>query len=552
MKKILFILIFILFALIAVVFWVYQRNIYSKDVLKLEILGSEKIMAGEELEYILKYKNNGNARLEELELIFEYPDDILPIGQDSHRIVRELEDLYPGQEEIIYFQGRLFGRKGEVKTAAATLSYRPKSLKAVYESKSTFSTVIEDVPITFAFDLPSKIVADKETKISLNYFSNLDGLFSGLRIKIDYPDDFEFGSSTPEGIEKDEWSINILNKAEGGRIEVFGKIPDDIGNQKVFNAQLGVWLADHFVPLKEITRAVQIIRPQLIITQRINGATNYIVQPGELLHYEISFKNIGDEFFENLFLISEFDGPLDLKTAKVQNGEINASDGSILWDWNDVSKLRFLGPGEEGVLEFWVNLQDVWDPSDYRDSVLINNVSLSQIKEEFRTKINSKLEIAQKGFFEDKTFDNSGPLPPRVGEKTTYTITWEVKNHFNDVDNVRVRAVLPSNVELVGNISPQEEQANFTFDSVSREVLWNVGFLNVGVGVDLPQKSLAFQIELTPSENQRGLVATLINSAKIIGEDKFTQKELEIISADAIDTTLPHDASVEPEQGIIQ
>ena len=552
MKKILFILIFILFALIAVVFWVYQRNIYSKDVLKLEILGSEKIMAGEELEYILKYKNNGNARLEELELIFEYPDDILPIGQDSHRIVRELEDLYPGQEEIIYFQGRLFGRKGEVKTAAATLSYRPKSLKAVYESKSTFSTVIEDVPITFAFDLPSKIVADKETKISLNYFSNLDGLFSGLRIKIDYPDDFEFGSSTPEGIEKDEWSINILNKAEGGRIEVFGKIPDDIGNQKVFNAQLGVWLADHFVPLKEITRAVQIIRPQLIITQRINGATNYIVQPGELLHYEISFKNIGDEFFENLFLISEFDGPLDLKTAKVQNGEINASDGSILWDWNDVSKLRFLGPGEEGVLEFWVNLQDVWDPSDYRDSVLINNVSLSQIKEEFRTKINSKLEIVQKGFFEDKTFDNSGPLPPRVGEKTTYTITWEVKNHFNDVDNVRVRAVLPSNVELVGNISPQEEQANFTFDSVSREVLWNVGFLNVGVGVDLPQKSLAFQIELTPSENQRGLVATLINSAKIIGEDKFTQKELEIISADAIDTTLPHDASVEPEQGIIQ
>ncbi len=552
MKKILFGLIFVLFALMGVVFWVYQRNIYSKEVLKLEILGSEKIMAGEELEYVLKYKNNGNTRLEELELIFEYPDDILPIGQDSHRIIKELEDLYPGQEEIIYFQGRLFGRKGEVKTAVATLSYRPKSLKAVYESKSTFSTEIEDVPITFAFDLPSKIVAGKETKISLNYFSNLDGLLSGLRIKIDYPDDFEFGSSTPEGIEKDEWSINILNKAEGGRIEIFGKIPDDIGNQKVFNAQLGVWLADHFVPLKEITRAVQIIRPQLIITQRINGATNYIVQPGELLHYEISFKNIGDEFFENLFLISELDGPLDLKTAKVQNGEVNASDRSILWDWNDVSKLRFLGPGEEGVLEFWVNLQDVWDPSNYRDSVLINNVSLSQIKEEFRTKINSKLEIVQKGFFEDETFDNSGPLPPKVGEKTTYTIIWEVKNHFNDVDNVRVRAVLPSNVELVGNISPQKEQANFTFDSVSREVLWNVGFLSAGVGVDLPQKSLAFQIELTPSENQRGLVATLINSAKIIGEDKFTQKELEIISADAIDTTLPHDTSVEPEQGIIQ
>ena len=285
MKKFLVVLISVVVVLIGLVFWVYRRNIYSKDVLKLEILGPEKIIAGEELEYVLKYKNNGNARLEQLELVFEYPDDMLLIGEDSHRVVKELEDLYPGQEEIIYFQGRLFGQKGEVKTAVATLSYHAKNLKAVYESKSTFTTEIEDVPVTFAFDLSSKVITDKETKISLNYFSNFDGILSGLRIKSNYPNGFEFARSIPKGIENDEWEISLLNKAEGGRIEIFGRISDNIGSQKVFSAQIGIWLGDHFVPLKEITRAVEIIKPRLIVTQRINWSDDYVSEPGELLHY---------------------------------------------------------------------------------------------------------------------------------------------------------------------------------------------------------------------------------------------------------------------------
>jgi len=51
-------------------FWYYQRNVYSKEVLKLEILGPNEAELGEEVEYIVKYKNNGNFKLEEPRLIF--------------------------------------------------------------------------------------------------------------------------------------------------------------------------------------------------------------------------------------------------------------------------------------------------------------------------------------------------------------------------------------------------------------------------------------------------------------------------------------------------
>ena len=546
-------LIFIVVILIGAVLWYYQKNIYSKEALKLEILGPETCGGGEEVEYTLKYKNNGDARLEEPELIFEYAEGSLPIDRDSSRVVIPLEDIYPGQEQILTFKARVFGQEEETKTTKAILSYRPKNLKPFYESESTHSIRIEDVALTFVFDLPSKVSSEKQADFSLNYFSSLDYPLSDLGIKIEYPRQFEFLSAKPNGIENNEWQINTLNKSEGGRIDISGKIYGDIGEQKIFKAQFGIWIKDKFVILKEITRGVEIVKPRLIVDQRINGLSEYIATPGELLHYEIIFRNIGSEFFEKLFLVSELEGPFDFETLNLSNGRVNVNDESILWDWRDVSGLRFLGPGEEGRVEFWIALKDEKeDGVDYgNESYLKNKVALSQIQEEFITKLNSKLEIAQKGYYQGDVFNNFGPMPPRVDEKTAYTIIWQAKNYYNNVDGVKVSAVLPVGVNLTSNIFPEEEKDNFTYDSVSREIVWQVGDLEAGAGYSSPQKSIAFQVEFKPIENQRGLVATLINKAKISGNDQFTEIGLES-TALAVDTTLPDDDTVSEEQGIVE
>src|SRR3990167_6595746 len=118
-------------------FWYYQRNVYSKDVLKLEILGPDEANASEEIEYAVKYKNNGNIRLEEPRLVFEYPE--YSIIEDGRAMRQELilDDIYPGQSDTIYFKGRLLGKPGDIKKAKVWLSYRPKNLKARYESETS-------------------------------------------------------------------------------------------------------------------------------------------------------------------------------------------------------------------------------------------------------------------------------------------------------------------------------------------------------------------------------------------------------------------------------
>lgn len=535
-------------------FWSWKSNIYSKEVIKLEILGSEEATLAQEIEYIVKYKNNGNTRLEEPELIFEYPKYSLPVGEES-QIVRkgaaELGDsIYPGEEKTLRFKARLLGKEGEAKIAKAALSYQPKNLKARYESSTTFTTVIKEAPITFEFDLPSKVESGEDFRFNINYFSNTDYLFTGLRIQVEYPFGFEFIESYPKSIEKIEWEIAVLNKSQGGRIEVAGRLSGEVGEAKIFKAKLGIWQDGEFILLKEATKGLEIIKPLIYLTQEINDNPRYVALPGDWLHYEIYFKNIGDEDLNNLFMINKLEGEaFDFQTLKSELGDYQSGDDSVIFDWRRVSKLQYLAPTEEGKVDFWVKLKD--DLGNVKNPVLRNKIFISQVREEFVTKISSKIEITQKGYFQDEVFGNSGPLPPEPWQATTYTIIWQVKNYYSDVKEAKVKATLPEGVELTGKIFPEEEAQKFSFDSQSREIVWSLGDLERGIGLLKPSKSLAFQISFTPDESQRNQNPEIIGQVKITAEDSWTEMNLEN-SSPAINTTLPDDPTIDTEQGVVR
>ena len=554
-----FIIFLILLAAISglVGFWNWQRNIYSKEILKLEILGKEEVAVAEEFEYIVKYKNNGTVRLEEPRLTFEYPKySILEEGKSLRQELgaKELgEAIYPGEEKTFHFKVRLLGKEGETRVAKAWLSYRPKNLKARYESATTFTTQIKSVPLTFEFDLPSKIESGKDLKFRLNYYSNIDYPLLNLRLVAEYPPGFEFLESAPPSLEKVEWELPLLNRAEGGRIEISGKIRGEVREQKMFKAKLGIWQEGEFIVLREILKGVEIIQPALWVFQQINGSSKYTANPGDLLHYEIFFKNVGGETLFDLSLVTTLIGDIfDFQTLKAPEGEFSLGDNSIVWEWRRVRALQFLEPGEEGKVEFWVKIKKDWPiPSLAGKTEIKNRIYLSQVKEEFSNKVNSKLEIFQKGYFESEVWENFGPIPPKVGEGTTYTIIWQAKNYYNEVKDVKVKAALPPNVKLTGKIFPEEEMEKFAFDSQSREIVWNIGNLKVGQGVLNPAPNISFQIEFIPEEIQRGSIPNLISEAKITAEDSWTGVTLEATSA-AINTTLPDDPTITEEMGVVQ
>ncbi|MDA1337314.1 MAG: hypothetical protein O3C23_00895 [bacterium] len=533
-------------------FWLWQKNSYSKEILKVEIIAPAQVTMGEEITYTVKYKNNGDVRLEKPVLIFEYPAGSVPTEGEDTRITQSLDDIYPGQERNFLFAARLFGKEGEIREAKALLQYTPRNLNAQFESESSVTTLISHVPLTLELDTPSGIEAGQEFSFALNYFSNSEYPLSDLRIKIEYPEGFSFTKATPSPIGESEWNVGLLNRAQGGRIAITGSLKGEVQEAKIFKVTLGTWKEGKFTLLREAIKGIEITRTRLLISREINGSVDFIASPGDSLHYVISFKNVSEKTLENLFLVVSLEGrPFDLETVKSDSGVFQKGDNSIIFESKNVSRLRFLGKGEEGKVEFWVNVKEEWETFSEQDKsfAMRDRIILSDVTEEFEVRVNSKLGIDQAVYFEDEVFGNQGPLPPQVGFPTTYTVVWQAMNLYNDVQNTKVKAILPVGVSLTGSVFPAGVPV--TFDQASREVVWEVGDLSAGTGVSITAPSVAFQVRLTPLAVQQGSAAQVIGEARIQADDLFTERSLSATDS-FVDTTLPDDNSVTILMGTVQ
>jgi hypothetical protein len=66
------------------------------------------------------------------------------------------------------------------------------------------------------------------------------------------------------------------------------------------------------------------------------------------------------------------------------------------------------------------------------------------------------------------------------------------------------------------------DSCNLTFDSNSKEVVWNVGNIEIGTGIfdDKEKKECVFQVAVSPTQNKS--ITNIIESILIEGEDQFT------------------------------
>jgi hypothetical protein len=159
----------------------------------------------------------------------------------------------------------------------------------------------------------------------------------------------------------------------------------------------------------------------------------------------------------------------------------------------------------------------------------------------YEVKISSKLRVVSRGLFADSAISNSGPLPPKVGSETTYTIIWSLANMANDADNVVIKSSLPPYTSFKNVVSPAD--VNISFDKASGEIIWRAGRVLAGTGFLRLAMEVAFQVGFTPSQNQINEAPVLINATEAAGRDTFTDQALSS-EDDQITIELPDDPSV--------
>ena len=535
-KRTITILILIFLAFIALSIFSWQRMSFSKQILKVEILGPDRATIGDSVEYVVKMKNNGSIRLQSPEMTFEYPDN--SILENSEQKIKTMSseqlggDIYPGEERTFKFDTRLLGQENDTKTAKVSVSFQPENLKSRSEVSTTFTTILGSIPLDLSIDVPDQAEGGKALTLKVNYSSKVTYPLQDLTCYVTYPDDFEFLYGQPQGVDNTQWDIPILNESDSGMIQISGIINGQSMAQKVFKARIGVWQDGNFVVLKEVVKGVQIIAPSVLITQEINNDGNYVATAGDQLHYVITFRNVGEDSLKSMTLITRLEGTgLDLNSIKAPEGTFQTGDNSIIWDGGKVAELQYLDPGQVGTVEFWVNLKKQWTMKTLADKnpIIRNRISLGGASQDFLTKINTAISATQQIYSGNKYFDNTGPYPLEANQKTYLTVEWKATNSYNDVENAKMTTVLPDNVAYEGKTYP--DGMDITFNADTSEVTCNMGSLPAGSGIIKDAKICAFQVSVEPQIVDQPIF--LLGAAQLSGTDQWTNRQL-IVKTDNV------------------
>ena len=552
----------IVISLIVIGFF-FWRGLFSfdKDEVDLLIRGPENIVSGDEAEYVIKCTNNTNITIKGLQLKFYYPENSIPIDNGEMITSVDLPDLLSGGETQTEFSAKIVGLKGETKIIRAELSYQPAKISSCFESQAEFSTTVISVPLMVNFDLPESLVDEQSFNFSLIYINQAEVAFDNLQIQLEYPVGFNFESAEPSPIEDSDnmWDIGKLIAKEQGKIFIRGSIKGEQDEVKLFRARLGFFENDNFISYAEATQAFQIVSAPLSISQEVNGSSIYIASAGQELNYQIIYENTTNVGIRNVVITSKLEGEvldfaqLDLESSR---GSFDGENQTITWNASNLPALEYLGPRQAGQIDFSIMIKDPLPARNYTDKnftainkIIIDSLSvplsLGDIKiagqSELVVKIASSLSLRAQGYYSNDLIPNSGPIPPKVGQTTTYTIKWSLTNTGNDLSNISVEANLPPHVRWLNNFKPSD--ANLKYNSQTGKLIWEIGDLSASTGILSPVAQVAFQVSITPSLAHLGSIVELVGQSQVTAWDDFVETELTVVDK-VIETKLPDDPTI--------
>ena len=549
-------------------FW-FGGSSFSESGVKLEIEGPNQVSVGDEVVYKLKYSNTTKLDLNNMRFKFTYPDEsvVLRDGKvikDSTEIFI-IERLSSGQKEEKEFKVFLVGDKGNIKTAKAEMSFGAGSLKTVFEKNTSLSTTIVSLPVSLTLSAPPNSVPGQTVNYVLDYRNESGDDIYDLRFEFDYPDGFNAQKFIPSPNSGNYiWTIPILKKSSGGRINITGILNGKEGETKKVLAILKRKIGDQYVNYEKAETSSIIANPLLSTEILVNDSLDYSAFSGDDLNYTVKYSNNSNYNLVGINLIVKLEGEMyDISSLDTKGGYYDNSNGTILWNASTVSDFSNLTPNKKGQISFRLKLKSSISSEAtgsknlfVRASARLNTPNIpvgvggNEIFAESNlvTKISTQPTLKQLVYYNDPAFGSSGPLPMEVGKETSFTIHWQITNPGNDMSGVKIVGVLPTGMSWKSVVSVGSGQLEPVFNKNTSEVIWNLGVLPQGVGITGTKYEASFQVTVKPPISQKGTALVLIKNSNLSGVDTFTKQKIIIPVAD-IST---NDLVDRPGEGIVQ
>jgi len=557
--------------LVAGIIWLalyIRRSAFSDQQVKVSISGPEKVKSGESVSFDIDYQNLNRASLTGAVLYINYSENFKPSGnlqfesEGPSSSKFNIGDIAGKTNGKVAIQGKFFGASDALVYLEAKLDYKSSTFNSTFEAKANSSVFISSSPLTIEVSGPQNAASGNAVSYVVNYQNTGQEDFNDLKIKADFPDGFSFSNSEPLAAQGNNiWYVGNLAAGQSGQVKINGTITGNRDEQKTAKFSIGEIGSDNaFIAYGEAQSAVKIIGSPIVLSETVNGQKEDVfVSAGESVAFKIGYQNTGSIGLRDVILSVEANSPiLDYSRIDMQSGkgEFDADKKIITWKASEIPDFKTLDPNAQGEIDFSIPVKDVIPVSGPKDK----NFSFAAVarmdspdiptpegsnkvvaSNSVNVKLNSKLLASLQGFFNDADIVNSGPIPPKVGQESTFTLHLKVANVSNDVTDGKVAMTLAPGVKWKNNFLPKE--ASMDYNDRTNELDWNVGSLATGTGVVTDPKEVTFQVGITPSQNQVGEFAPLVSQTVFSAKDSFTGQPLELKLA-AKNTNLPEDLGV--------
>ena len=551
----------------------FAGNTVSNNNIDISIIGNTFTAGGDELSLVIGITNRNNSALDLVDLVVDYPKGGGDESSSNMEHFREsLGSIPAGTVRNENIKLVLFGEQGDIRQIKVSIEYRVSGSNAIFVKEKPYQVTISSTPVNLLIDAPATISPNQNITLNIKSVLNSTKAVSDVVLKADYPVGFVFTSATPEPSSGNNiWNMGDLAPGADRDIVILGKMVDVFdGEEKSFRISSGSQSATDKssigVVFNSLVHTVMVKRPFIEASLSINGLSQreYATNSRTPIQGTINWANNLDTKVNDLEIRANISGnAFDKRNVVADEGIYDSLQSIIVWDKFSQTQFAEVNPGDFGSVDFTINPIPLFSASS---GILVDpsiNIEVSitgkQLIEGYEpqelnnseskvVKVTSDIGLSTKALYYSGAFTNTGTIPPKAEKETTYTIVWSLSNTSNTISKAQVRAVLPSWVRFVGPISPNGE--DLIFNSSSREMIWNVGKISKGTGITSAEKSISFQIGLTPLISQISTTPVIINDAILTGHDDFANVDVRV-SKGSLRTDLTGDSLFPLSGGVV-
>jgi hypothetical protein len=486
-------------------------------------------------------ENKNETTLLDTDLLIEYPDgtrDPGDLSKDIKRYRETLGNLESGGKLTKKINVVFFGESGDEKNINVTLAYKVNGSNATFTKKDTKKINLSNSPVAVSISAPSSVGMGNEASFVVDIDANSSVEAKNLMLTVDYPFGFSFLGSDPNATYANNiWDLGDLKPGSKRQITIKGQFEGSPGEERAMRFLIGSKDPQNpkkiAIPFLSKNQSIIVTKPSIDLKLTLGDVDSpeYVTSPGKTVSASIVITNGLSSKITNLNINARLSGNIfDKSSVEAQNGFFKSSDNLVIWNQRSYPDLALLEPNAEKILHLSFiipqSVSSVRNPSmeisvtvnaEYNDeSTGVEQIKVSSNK---TIKLASDMSVGARVVYSNGPFGNSGPVPPRQDQETTYTIILSLKAGTNGVSGARVTTSLPIYVDWLNKTDPSD--ATIMFNTLGGGVVWEVGDLASG-----QTKESAFQVGFKPSANQVGEMVSLLNGVSATGKDAFSGLDL--------------------------